>query len=92
MPISRAEILAEDAEVLIDQLCQRWSGEHAVAKRDAGVEVTFDTGSCYLVAEPDKLVVIVEAVEDEAHDQLEGYVDNALDALKGVELDIVWEA
>ncbi len=92
MPISRAEILAEDAVVLIDQLCQRWSGEHAVAKRDAGVEVTFATGSCYLVAEPDKLVVVVEAVEDEAHDQLEGEVDNTLDALRGVELDIVWEA
>ncbi|MFB9145244.1 DUF2218 domain-containing protein [Halomonas alkalicola] len=92
MPISRAEIPADDAEALIDQLCQRWSGEHAVAKRDAGVEVTFATGSCYLVAEPDKLVVVVEAVEDEAHDQLEGEVDNTLDALRGVELDIVWEA
>ncbi|WP_416138973.1 DUF2218 domain-containing protein [Halomonas sp. HK25] len=92
MPISRAEIPAEDAEVLIDQLCQRWSADHDVERHDHRVEVRFDAGSCYLVAEPDKLMVVVEAVEDGVHDRLEWEVDAALDALKGVELDIVWEA
>ncbi|MGJ7458147.1 DUF2218 domain-containing protein [Halomonas sp. MA07-2] len=92
MPISRAEIHAEDAEVLIDQLCQRWSADNTVEHHDHGVEVNFGDGSCYLVAEPDKLVVVVEAVEDTIHDRLEGEVDAALDALKGVELDIIWEA
>ncbi|MBE0489659.1 MAG: DUF2218 domain-containing protein [Halomonas sp.] len=92
MPISRAEIRAEDAEVLIDQLCQRWSADHEVERGDDQVEVRFEDGSCFLVAEPDKLMVVVEAVEDHLHDRLEGEVDAALDALKGVELDIVWEA
>lgn len=92
MPISRAELPAEDAEVLIDQLCQRWAADHAVERHDHRVEVNFGNGSCYLVAEPDKLLVVVEAVEDDIHDRLEGEVDAALDGLKGVELDIVWEA
>ncbi len=92
MPISRAELPAEDAAALIDQLCERWSADHEVTRSDEQVEVHFDTGSCYLLAEPDRLMVVVEAVEDGAHDRLEWEVDAALDALKGVELDIVWEA
>ncbi|MFC2993164.1 MULTISPECIES: DUF2218 domain-containing protein [Halomonas] len=91
MPISRAELPAENAAALIDQLCERWS-DHEVTRSDEQVEVHFDAGSCYLLAEPDKLMVVVEAVEDSAHDRLEWEVDAALDALKGVELDIVWEA
>ncbi len=91
MPISRAELPAENAAALIDQLCERWS-DHKVTRSDEQVEVHFDAGSCYLVAEPDKLMVVVEAVEDGVHDRLEWEADAALDALKGVELDIVWEA
>ncbi|MDR5893919.1 MULTISPECIES: DUF2218 domain-containing protein [Halomonas] len=92
MPISRAELPAEDAAALIDQLCERWSDAKAIDRASDPVRIDFASGSCYLQAQPDKLLVVVEAVDDEAHNQLEGEVDNTLDALKGVELDIVWEA
>ncbi|ERS90805.1 MULTISPECIES: DUF2218 domain-containing protein [unclassified Halomonas] len=93
MPISRAELPADDAAALIDQLCQRWSDEAKEVDRAGDpVRVEFDNGTCYLQAKPDKLMVVVEALDDESHDALERDVDHALDALKGVELDIVWEA
>lgn len=92
MPISRAELHAEDAAALIDQLCERWSGAKEVDRSGDSVRVTFEEGSCYLQAQPDKLLVVVEALDDESHDELERQVDNALDELRGVELDIVWEA
>lgn len=92
MPISRAELAAEDAAALIDQLCARWPDAEKIDRDSDPVRIDFANGSCYLQAQPDKLLVVVEAVDDESHDQLEGEVDNALDALKGVELDIVWEA
>jgi len=92
MPISRAELHADDAEALIDQLCERWSEATQVDRDSEPVHVTFEEGSCYLQAQPDKLLVVVEALDDESHNRLEGQVDHALDALKGVELDIVWEA
>ena len=92
MPISRAELHADDAAALIDQLCERWSDAKEVDRSADPVRVDFENGSCYLQAQPDKLLVVVEAVDDESHDQLEGQVDQALDTLKGVELDIVWEA
>ncbi|MDY7116273.1 DUF2218 domain-containing protein [Halomonas sp. SSL-5] len=92
MPISRAELLADDAAALIDQLCERWSDAKEVDRAGDPVRVEFDNGTCYLQAKPDRLLVVVEAVDDDHHNTLEGQVDNALDELKGVELDIVWEA
>ncbi|MBF7053484.1 DUF2218 domain-containing protein [Halomonas sp. KAO] len=92
MPISRAELHAEDAAALIDQLCKRWAGAKEIDRASDPVQVTFEEGSCYLQAQPDKLLVVVEALDDESHDELERQVDNALDELRGVELDIVWEA
>ncbi|MFO7646861.1 MULTISPECIES: DUF2218 domain-containing protein [Halomonas] len=92
MPISRAELPAEDAVSLIDQLCERWADAEAIDRTSDPVRIDFASGSCYLQAQPDKLLVVVEAVDDETHDQLEGEVDAALEALKGVSLDIVWEA
>nr|WP_298250642.1 DUF2218 domain-containing protein [uncultured Halomonas sp.] len=92
MPISRAELHAEDAAALIDQLCKRWADAKEVDRSSDPVQVTFEEGSCYLQAQPDKLLVVVEALDDQSHHQLEGQVDNALDELRGVELDIVWEA
>ncbi|SEM01678.1 DUF2218 domain-containing protein [Halomonas daqiaonensis] len=92
MPISRAELHAEDAASLVDQLCERWSDAKEVDRSSDPVRVTFDEGSCFLQAQPDKLLVVVEALDDESHNELEGQVDAALDSLKGVELDIVWEA
>ncbi|MDZ7851870.1 MAG: DUF2218 domain-containing protein [Halomonas sp.] len=92
MPISRAEIPAEDAASLVNQLCERWSDAKEVDRTSDPVQITLDEGSCFLQAQPNKLVVVVEALDDESHNQLEGQVDAALDSLKGVELDIVWEA
>ncbi|MFP4262119.1 MAG: DUF2218 domain-containing protein [Halomonas sp.] len=92
MPISRAELPADDAAALIDQLCQRWPDAKEVDRSGDPVRIEFENGTCYLQAKPDMLMVVVEALDDESHDALEGEVDNALDALKGAELDIVWEA
>ncbi len=91
MPISRAEIPAEDAAALIEQLCERWSAKRAVERDGNEARIGFGEGSCHLRAEPDRLIVAVEALDDESHDQLEGQVNAALEALKGVSLDIVWE-
>lgn len=92
MPISRAELHAEDAASLVDQLCKRWAHAKEIDRTSEPVQVTFEEGSCYLQAQPDRLLVVVEALDDESHNELEGQVDNALDELRGVELDIVWEA
>ncbi|MFY0992207.1 DUF2218 domain-containing protein [Halomonas sp. C05BenzN] len=91
MPISRTEIPAEDAAALVEQLCKHWSAKRAVEREGSDARVVFGEGSCHLRAESDRLIVAVEALDDESHDRLEGEVHAALEALKGVSPDIVWE-
>ena len=91
MPISRAEIPVDDAPALIERLCEEWSESQQVRRESERVCVIFSEGTCVLYPETEKLIVAVEALEDEPLDQLEAKVDAALEALDGESLDIVWE-
>ena len=51
-----------------------------------------DKGTCLLHAEADKLLVSIEALEEEHLDQLEGVVENHLVRMaKDEELIVVWQ-
>jgi len=91
MPISRAEIPAEDAKGLVERLCREWADARPIDREETQARVTFDEGSCLLQAEPDQLVVAVETLDDASLDRLEGKVNAALEGLTGVSLAIVWE-
>ncbi|TLF53688.1 DUF2218 domain-containing protein [Halomonas urmiana] len=91
MPISRADIPAEDAKGLIERLCQEWVDTQPIDRQETQVRVRFDEGSCLLEARPEHLSVAVETLDDESLDRLEGKVNAALEGLAGVTLDIVWE-
>jgi uncharacterized protein len=91
MPISRAEIPAEDATELVERLCREWAGDRPIDREATQARVSFDEGSCLLQAEPDRLIVAVETLDDESLDRLEGRVNAALEGLDGVALEIVWE-
>lgn len=92
MPISRAEIPAEDAQGLVDRLCRDWASAQPVDRDATQARISFDEGSCLLQAEPDRLIVAVESLDDETLDRLEGKVNATLEGLSGGSLDIVWEA
>jgi hypothetical protein len=91
MPISRAEIPAEDAHGLIERLCDEWSNAQPVDREETMARVSFDEGTCLLEAGEDRLVVAVETLDVGSLDQLEGKVNTTLENLSGVSLDIVWE-
>lgn len=91
MPISRAEIPAEDAQGLVDRLCRDWASAQPVDRDETQARIAFDEGSCLLEAQPDRLIVAVETLDDQSLDRLEGKVNAALEGLTGVTLDIVWE-
>lgn len=91
MPISRAEIPAEDAKGLVERLCREWADARPIDREETEARVMFDEGSCMLKAEPDQLVVAVETLDDASLDRLEGKVNAALEGLTGVSLAIVWE-
>ncbi|RUA22979.1 DUF2218 domain-containing protein [Billgrantia gudaonensis] len=90
MPISRAEIPVDDAPSLIERLCEGGRSRSRCAARASGC-ASFTEGTCVLYPEAEKLVVALEALDDEPLDQLEAKVDAALEALDGESLDIVWE-
>lgn len=92
MPISRTEIPTSSATTLIDRLCGHWSGDFAVEREEGRGRVAFAEGVCLLYAEPDKLSIALEALDDEGLDRLEGVVARRLEALEGEEGQaIVWE-
>jgi len=91
MPISRADIPAEDAKGLIERLCQEWADAQPIDREATQARVRFDEGSCLLEARPERLSVAVETLDDESLDRLEGKVNAALEGLAGVTLEIVWE-
>lgn len=91
MPISRAEIHAEDAHGLVERLCDDWSNAQTVDREETLARVSFDEGTCLLEAGEDRLIVAVETLDDGSLDELEGKVNATLENLSGVSLDIVWE-
>ena len=83
MPMSRAEIATDSGAKLMNRLCKHWAHK---------LEVEQGEGSCIMRVEPDKLVVAVEALEEEDLDRLEGIIDSHLERMAGDEtLNIVWE-
>ncbi|GED23122.1 DUF2218 domain-containing protein [Halomonas sabkhae] len=92
MPISRAVVLTESGDQLINRLCKHWAHKLEVEQSEAQGRIQFENGSCLLQAEEDKLHVAVEALDEEGLDQLEGVVANHLERMAGKEsLDIIWE-
>lgn len=92
MPISRAEIATESGDKLINRLCKHWAHKLEVEQAEGQGRVTFEAGSCLMQAEPGKLRIAVEALDEEGLDTLEGVVASHLERMAGKEsLDIIWE-
>lgn len=92
MPMSRAEIATESGARVMNRLCKHWAHKLAVEQGEEESRVTFEEGSCVLRVEPGKLVVAVEALDEETLDRLEGVVDAHLQRMAGdAALAIVWE-
>ena len=92
MPLSRAEIATPSAERLINRLCKHWAHKLEVEQSDQQATITFSTGACLLRAEPERLLVSIETLEEEHLDQLEGVVESHLVRMaKDEPLEIVWE-
>lgn len=92
MPISRAEVPTESGAKLVNRLCKHWAHKLEVEQKENEGRVAFEDGSCLLQVEPDKLLVAIEALDEEALDRLEGVVGRHLERMAGDEtLAIIWE-
>ncbi|PXX94837.1 DUF2218 domain-containing protein [Halomonas sp. LBP4] len=92
MPISRAEIATESGAKLINRLCKHWAHKLEVEQKEGEGRVAFEDGTCLMQADADKLVVAIEALDEEGLDRLEGVVASHLERMAGDEgLVIVWE-
>ncbi len=92
MPMSRAEIATESGARVMNRLCKHWAHKLEVEQGEEESRVAFEEGSCVLRVEPGKLIVAVEALDEETLDRLEGVVDAHLRRMVGDEaLAIVWE-
>lgn len=92
MPMSRAEIATESGARLMNRLCKHWAHKLEVEQGEEESRVAFEDGSCVMRVEPGKLLVAIEALDEEVLDQLEGVVDAHLQRMAGdKELAIVWE-
>jgi uncharacterized protein len=92
MPMSRAEIATEFGARLMNRLCKHWAHKLEVEQGEEESRVAFEGGSCVMRVEPGKLLVAVEALDEEVLDRLEGVIDAHLERMAGdEELAIVWE-
>ena len=92
MPLSRAEIETTSAERLINRLCKHWAHKLEVEHSEQDAKIVFASGTCLMHAEPDRLLVSIETLEEEHLDQLEGVVESHLVRMaKDEPLEIVWE-
>ncbi|WP_168016394.1 DUF2218 domain-containing protein [Halomonas salinarum] len=92
MPISRAEIPTESGSKLINRLCKHWSHKFEVEHGEGHGRVQFETGTCLMEAEQERLLVAIEALDVDALDSLESVVASHLERMAGDEaLTIVWE-
>lgn len=92
MPLSRAEIATLSGERLINRLCKHWSHKLEVEYSEQDAKIIFPDGTCLMHAEPDRLLVSIETLEEEHLDRLEGVVESHLVRMaKDEPLEIVWE-
>ncbi|UYO75737.1 DUF2218 domain-containing protein [Halomonas qinghailakensis] len=92
MPLSRAEIITSSGERLINRLCKHWAHKLEVEHGEQEAKITFANGTCLMHAEPDRLIVSLETLEENHLDQLEGVVESHLVRMANDEpLEIVWE-
>ena len=92
MPVSRAEIATTSGERLMSRLCKHWAHKLEVEHTDQKARIVFANGTCLMHAEPARLLVLIEALEEEHLDELEGVVESHLARMANNEaLDIVWE-
>jgi len=92
MPLSRAEIATSSGAKLINRLCKHWSHKLEVEHSEQDAKIVFASGTCLMHAEPDRLLVSIETLEEEHLDQLEGVVESHLMRMaKDESLEIVWE-
>ncbi|AVI61623.1 DUF2218 domain-containing protein [Halomonas sp. GFAJ-1] len=92
MPLSRAEIATPSGERLMSRLCQHWAHKFDVEQSEQQATITFEAGTCLMYAEPERLLVSIETLEEEHLDQLEGVVESHLVRMaKDEPLEIVWE-
>lgn len=92
MPLSRAEIATPSGERLINRLCKHWAHKLDVEQSEQQATITFETGTCLMYAEPGRLLLSIETLEEEHLDQLEGVVESHLVRMaKDEPLEIVWE-
>ncbi|WP_249975255.1 DUF2218 domain-containing protein [Vreelandella olivaria] len=92
MPLSRAEIATPSGERLINRLCKHWAHKLEVEHSEQDAKIVFPSGTCLMQAEPERLLVSIETLEEEHLDQLEGVVESHLVRMAKDELlEIVWE-
>ncbi|RUR30832.1 DUF2218 domain-containing protein [Vreelandella andesensis] len=92
MPLSRAEIVTPSGEHLMNRLCEHWAHKLEVEHNEQEAKIVFASGTCLMHAGPDRLVVSLEALEEEHLDQLEGVLESHLLRMaKDEPLVIVWE-
>jgi hypothetical protein len=92
MPMSRAVIATESGARVMNRLCKHWAHKLEVEQGEEHSRVAFEGGSCVMRVEPGKLLVAIEALDEEVLDRLEGVVDSHLQRMAGdEELAIVWE-
>ncbi|KAE8438403.1 DUF2218 domain-containing protein [Vreelandella piezotolerans] len=92
MPLSRAEIATPSGARLINRLCKHWAHKLEVEHTEQDAKIVFSSGTCLMHAEPERLLVSIETLEEEYLDQLEGVVESHLVRMaKDEPLEIVWE-
>ena len=92
MPLSRVEIVTPSAERLINRLCKHWAHKLEVEHTAQEARIVFANGTCLMHAEPARLLVSIEALEEKHLDELEGVVESHLVRMANNEaLEIVWE-
>ena len=92
MPSYRADIATQNASLYLQQLCKHWAHKLEVEHSEQDAKIVFASGTCLMHAEPDRLLVSIETLEEEHLDQLEGVVESHLMRMaKDESLEIVWE-
>lgn len=75
---SRAEVPTEHASRYLQQLCKHWAHKLTVTFDETSGHITFSIGSCTLAAEPGRLVLALEAPDEERLLQLQDVVERHL--------------
>lgn len=79
MSASVATLQTPLARRYMGQLCKHFAHKLPVELGDAAGSIRFEAGICTLAAEPERLVLRVEAADDDARVRLEGVVARHLE-------------